>query len=543
MLSKPNQKPLYLMKTTSKTMAADVTALLRARNPLLWVTTREEARVEGYLIEAAAAAGYITRTWDCSQGVADISGKRLPQVGGTDPGEVLGAIRAAAEATSRGERCVWVLRDLTPWLDGPIGMTTLRALRNLARLLPGVARDNAQAIVVLTPRTAVPAEVQGHATVLDWPLPDRDEIARLLDAAIEVLPDDLRATAAPNGQRDAAIDAAVGLSGEEAQATFARSLVQSRRIDPALVAGEKKRVISRERILEWFDPLPGGLDSVGGLDVLKGWLGQRKLAYSPAAREYGLPAPKGAMLVGVPGCGKSLTAKAIATSWGVPLLKLDLGSLKSKFVGESEGNLRRAFSVVESVGRCVLWLDEVEKSLAGATQGAADGGVSADALGAILTWMQERQGEAFVLATSNDASVLPAEFLRAGRFDAVWWVDLPTAGERQDIVRAALRAHGRDADAVLGSDLAAVSAATDGFTGSEIASLIPDALFCAFADGAREITAADLTAAATAVVPLAKTAAERIEKMRQWAQGRARPATSAESAAVAGAVRGRAIDL
>lgn len=205
--------------------------------------------------------------------------------------------------------------------------------------------------------------------------------------------------------------------------------------------------------------------------------------------------------------------------------------------------MRRAFSVVESVGRCVLWLDEVEKSLAGATQGAADGGVSADALGAILTWMQERQGEAFVLATSNDASVLPAEFLRAGRFDAVWWVDLPTAGERQDIVRAALRAHGRDADAVLGSDLAAVSAATDGFTGSEIASLIPDALFCAFADGAREITAADLTAAATAVVPLAKTAAERIEKMRQWAQGRARPATSAESAAVAGAVRGRAIDL
>jgi len=356
-----------------------------------------------------------------------------------------------------------------------------------------------------------------------------------------VLPDEMKATA--NTQRDAAIDAAVGLSGEEAQATFARSLVQTRAIQPQLVAGEKKRVISRERILEWFDPLPGGLASVGGLDVLKGWLEQRRLAYSPAAREYGLPAPKGAMLVGVPGCGKSLSAKAVAASWGVPLLKLDLGSLKSKFVGESESNLRRAFSVIESVGRCIVWLDEVEKSLAGATQGAADGGVSADALGAILTWMQERQGEAFVLATSNDASVLPAEFLRAGRFDAVWWVDLPTLTERADIIRAALRAHGRDANAVLGAQLAYVAEATGEFTGSEIASLVPDALFAAFADGAREITAADLMTAARAVVPLAKTAAERIEKMRQWAQGRARSATSAESAAVAGAVRGRAIDL
>jgi len=523
----------------SKTMAADVAALIRARNPLIWVVTREEARVERYLMEAAAAAGYVPWTWDVAQGCADMTGKRQPAFGGTDPGDMLGAIAARAE--NARERGVWIMRDLAPWLEGPIGMTTTRALRNLARTLPGVARDSAQAIVVLTPRAVVPEELAGHATVIEWPLPDREEIADVLDAAVEALPDDMQPGA--NGAREAAIDAAVGLTGEEAAACYARSLVQLRRIDPTLIASEKRRVVARERVLEWVDPLPGGLDAVGGLDLLKGWLGTRKLAYSPAARAYGLPAPKGALLVGVPGTGKSLTAKAVATAWGIPLLKVDLGALKSKFVGESEANLRKAFGVIESVGRCIVWLDEIEKALAGATQGAADGGVSADALGAILSWMQERQGDAFIIATSNDVSVLPPEFLRAGRFDCVWWLDLPNSRERADILMAALRAHGRDGSIFYGpEDVTMLVNATEGFTGAEIASLVPDALFTAFADEGREIDRDDLLSAAANVVPLSKTAAEKIEKLRQWAQGRARPTTSPEVAGAAPA-RGRTLDL
>ena len=524
----------------SKTMAADVAALIRARNPLIWVVTREEARVERYLMEAAAAAGYVPWTWDVAQGVADMTGKKQPSIGGTDPGDTLGVIAARAEGAR--ERGVWIMRDLAPWLEGPIGMTTTRALRNLARTLPGVARDNAQAIIVLTPRANVPEELAGHATVIEWPLPDREEIADVLDAAVEALPEEMQLGA--NGAREAAIDAAVGLTGEEAAACYARSLVQLRRIDPTLVASEKKRVVTRERILEWFDPLPGGLNAVGGLDLLKGWLGTRKLAYSPAARAYGLPAPKGALLVGVPGTGKSLTAKAVAAAWGIPLLKVDLGALKSKFVGESEANLRKAFGVIESVGRCIVWLDEIEKALAGATQGAADGGVSADALGAILSWMQERQGEAFIIATSNDVSALPAEFLRAGRFDCVWWLDLPNGLERADILFAALRAHGRDGGAILygADDMARLVDATEGFTGAEIAACVPDALFAAFADSGREIDRDDLLAAAATVVPLSKTAAEKIERLRQWAQGRARPATSPEAVGAVPA-RGRTLDL
>ena len=529
-------------KTKSEGIAADVAALLRARNPLLWIITREEARVEGYLMEAAAAAGYVPRTWDVGQGIAKLDGTSETFSGSVaaDPGEALAIISARAKSTAAKERGAWIMRDLPAWLSGPAGAATLRQVRNLARLLPGTPREAAQAIIIISPSGDVPPELAGHATVIDWPLPDRAEIAAILDAAIESLPEELKKEAAPNGQRDAAIDAAVGLSGEEAASCYARSLVQLRRIDPTTVAKEKRRVIARERVLEWFDPIPGGLDSVGGLDNLKAWLSSRSTAYSPEARAYGLPAPKGALLVGVPGCGKSLTAKAIATAWGIPLLRVDLGALKSKFVGESESNLRKAFDVIEAIGRCVVWFDEIEKALQGATSGSADGGVSSDALGAILSWMQERSGEAFVIATANDVEGLPPELLRKGRFDEVWFVDLPNTTERELVLAAALRAAGRDKVKV---DFAALADATDAFTGSEIAALVPDALFSAFAEDAREIETRDLVRAAKTVVPLSKTAKEKIDRLRAWAKDRARPATSPEAPTDRATPRVRQIDV
>lgn len=534
------------MSTKSKAseQTADIAALLRARNPLLWIVSREESRVEGYLFEAAASAGYMARTWDVAAGVQDMAGKPQPGIGGPDPGQTLSTIDQRAQAGR--DRCVWIMRDLPPWLAGSIGMTTVRQLRNLTRTLPMVPLPGAQAIIILSPDGNVPPELANHATVIEWPLPDREEISRILDAAINALPEEIKATAAPNGTRESAIDAAVGLSGEEAAACYARSLVQYRRIDPATVANEKKRVVARERVLEWYDPIPGGLDAVGGLDVLKSWLTSRRQAYSPAARAYGLPAPRGTLIAGIAGTGKSLTAKAVATAWQTPLLRLDLGALKSKYVGESEGNLRRALKVVEAIGRCVVWIDEIEKALAGATGGGADGGVSVDALGAILTWMAERSGEAFIIATANDASSLPPELLR--RFDVTWWVDLPIYIERYQILKAALRAHGRnelaargDAEAEAGWE--AVIEATDGFTGAEIAGLVPEALFAGFADDAREINAMDLLAAARRVVPLSKASAEKITKLREWAKERARAATTPEETDIAPAARIRTLDF
>jgi hypothetical protein len=537
------------LQTKSQAIAADVAALLRARNPLLWIVTREESRVERYLIEASAAAGYVPRCWDVAQGFTEISGKPLPNADLTrDPGVALDAIRDRATddgssyTSAPKERGLWIMRDLPVWLAPPVGITTLRQLRNLARLLPSAARERAQAIVILSPSGDVPAELANHATVIEWPLPDRAEIAARLDSVISSLPDEMRERAAPNGSRDAAIDAAVGLSDDEAAACYAKSLVQTRTVDAAAVAQEKRRVVSRERVLEWFDPLPGGLDAVGGLDVLKTWLAARRAAYSPKARAYGLPSPKGALLVGVPGCGKSLTAKAIATAWSVPLLRVDLGALKSKYVGESEGNLRKAFNVIAAIGRCVVWLDEIEKALAGATQDAADGGVSSDALGAILSWMQDRQGEAFVIATANDVTSLPPELLRKGRFDELFFVDLPNLQERAQIVAATLKTYKQNTERHEVINMVKVAQACEGFTGSEIAALVPDAMFTAFADNERTIVTADLINAAQTVTPLSETAKEKIAGLRQWAKGRARSATT-PTVETPRESRGRVLDL
>lgn len=511
--------------TAGARCAADLAMLLRARNPLLWLVTREESRAERLAIDAAAAAQYVPIAWDCSAGLSDPISGRATDTMATDPAVALATVRDSTQ------RAVYIMRDLHPWLKDP---TVCRAVRNLARTLPAAPRNAARSLVIIAPSADVPPELQGHAIVVDVPLPDRAEVSALLDAAIAGLPEEMRETAAPAGVRDAALDAALGLSSEEVISTFSRSLIATRSIDPATVAAEKRRVIARERVLEWTDPHPAGLAGVGGLEGLKGWLQQRRAAFTPEARAYGLPAPKGVLLVGVPGCGKSLTAKAIASAWGMPLLRLDLGALKSKWVGESEGNIRRALKIAETVAPCVLWLDEIEKALGGATQGAADGGVSSDALGAILQWMQDRAGSVFVCATANDVSKMPPELMRKGRFDEVFFVDLPTAAERASITGAAIRSHGRDAAAF---DLAEIAEAAEGFTGAELAALVPDAMFAAFADGGRPVCTADMVAAARATVPISRTAADRIKGLREWAQGRARPASTAEAAPVARVAR------
>lgn len=513
------------MKSRGLQAAADISAMLRARAALIWCATTEEARAEALIFEAAAAAAYTAHTWDVAAGARNLDGSTaIPDK--ESPDDMLETIRARATTATAAARDVWIMRDLPVWLTGPQSAPTQRRLRNLCRSLPGTPRERAQAIVVISPSSTIPAELASHATLVEFPLPDRGEIAAILDSTINNMPDGLRDAAKEENRREASIDAAMGLTGEEAAACYARSVVQFKRIDPAAVAGEKKRLIAREKVLEWIDPLPAGLDGVGGLENLKSWLMARRVAYTPEARRYGLPAPKGVLLMGIPGCGKSLTAKATATLLQSALIKFDFGALKSKYVGDSEANIRRAFRVIDAIGKCVVWIDEIEKGLAGATQGGADGGVSADSLGAFLTWAQDKTNDAFIIATSNDVSKLPPELLRKGRFDELFFVDLPTASERAAILAASLKAHGRQPTL---ADLNAVAAETPQFTGSELAELIPSAMFEAFADGGRELTTADLMRAAKGVTPLAVTAAEKIDGIRKMAQGRFRLASLPET--------------
>lgn len=520
---------------STTTTKDDITALLRARHTLLWVVTREEQRVEAQIIEAARAANYPVQFWDCATGLQDATGRVLDgsmvaPVGGMPPG-IIDAVR------DRTVRMVYVLRDLHLFLRDPFA---LRGLRSLARGLQKAPKAEARTVIVLAPSAEVPPELTGHATIIDWPLPQRADIAKLLDDVVASLPDDIREGAAPPEVREAAIDAAVGLTAEEAANCYARSLVSQRRIIPAIVAGEKKRVIARGRGVTWEDPDPAGLNAVGGLDLVKEWLVQRRAAFSERARAYGLPAPKGLFLVGLPGTGKTLVSRCVAAAWGLPLLSLDFGGMQSKFVGESQTNLRTTLSLLEAVAPCVVRVDEIEKALAGASGPAGDGGVAADALGTFLSWMQERRAPVFVIATANDVRALPPELLRKGRFDEVFFVDLPTSAERAQVVVVACRKYGVDPARI---DLAKIAAVTKGFSGAEIAALVPDAMFVAFADGERPIETGDLIAAAVNVVPLAKTASEKIENLREWARGRARLASRPEEAAQVQTSAGRSLDL
>lgn len=537
-------------KSPTEIAKGDITALLKARNPLLWVVTREDDRAESSIVDAAALAGMSVRFWDAARGMTDLTGAVDRANPGPDPRAILSAIEArlaASETRNRPlsteekrESFLFVLRDFHKHLD-PF---TVAAVKSIASRLPNVAPFCA--MLVLAPSAAeIPPELSIVSTV-EFPIPDRAEIARILDGSLSGLERSARARniaidPPSDTLRDAAIDAAVGLTAREAQNCFARSFVSTGgKLDCAIISGEKKRVIAREKVLTWYDPDPRGLDAIGGLDAAKAWLTMRKRAFGPAARAYGLPAPKGLMLVGIPGTGKSLFAKCAATALGVPLLRLDLGALKSKYVGDSEANVRKALQVAEAVAPCVLWLDEIEKALAGSTGPQGDGGVSADALGAVLSWMQERKAPVFMLATANDVSALPPELLRKGRFDDIFFVDLPNAREREEILSATLRAHGRDPATV---DVASIAAKCETFTGAEISEIVPSALFLSFDDGARAIATADLMIAARDVVPLARTAAEKIDALRAWAKGRARNASTPDDRTPASVRRGVAIDI
>lgn len=497
----------------------DIAFLLKSRHTLLWIVSREEVRVENALVEASCRAKFEIRFWDCATGVVSLpneDGKRTTFVSDKDPIACLDFIR------KNKTRAVYVLRDLHKWINDPL---TLRQLRNLAKELETAEPNDARAVIVLSTSSDIPPELVGHTTVLDYPLPDRMEIGLILDNVVAGLPENIAPNALEAG-RDLIIDSAVGLTAQEASNCFALSAVVKKTLSPQMISSEKKRIITREKVLTWIDPDPRGLDAIGGLSIMKTWLMQRKLAFSSEAKAYGLPAPKGVIITGVSGGGKSLTAKCIGSTWNMPLLRCDFGALKSKYIGESEANVRKALSVAETVAPCILWVDELEKAMAGSSGSKeSDGGVSADALGAVLNWMQERVGSVFVIATANDISVLPPELLRKGRFDEIFFVDLPTKSERKEILIATLRQYNRKPEDI---DLDEVVSKTSNFTGAEIAALLPDAMFASFADNQRQLQTKDLLLSASKTVPLATTAKEKLDRLKEWAKIRARRASPEE---------------
>src|SRR5512140_1327924 len=472
----------------------ELDVLVRARYPLVYLVTSEEQRLEAILAELAETHGKTLIGWSVAKGFRRDGGSKTAGVpdGGREPLAALAAIEKLSEPS------LVVLKDFHPYLADP---AVVRALRELSHAL----KSTYTTVVLLSPTLVIPPEIEKEVSVLDVPLPTYRDLVQLLKEIVGVLRQGKSARVdLTKDDADALIKAALGLTLSEAENAFAKAIAWDGRLskdDVSRVLEEKRQVIRKSGLLEYF-PTEERLTNVGGLDLLKIWLGRRGAAFSEAARRFGLPEPKGLLLLVVQGCGKSLTAKAIAAQWRLPLLRLDMGRIFSGLVGSSEENLRRAIGVADSVAPVVLWIDEIEKGFAGmSSSGQADGGVTARVTGTLLTWLQEKTAPVFVVATANRIEQLPPELLRKGRFDDIFFIDLPSAPERRDILDIHVRRRGRDPGA---HDLAALARRTAGFSGAEIEQAVISALYDAFAEG-RELEPAHLVRAVEEARPLSVT--------------------------------------
>ncbi len=482
--------------------------LIRSRYPILFIPTPEEERAE-QLIAQAAVLGSPRRavfSWDFVNGFE--SG--LARQAG-NPLQALAEIeKAAAEVPS-----LFVLRDFQRFLDD---VPVARKLRNLARHL----RASRKTVIILSPVLRIPVDLAEEITVLDLAPPTTEEIAQELDAILEQVTVRL-----PGGSRDALVKACQGLTMVRVRLALARAVASYGRLDERaipMMLEEKKQYIRRTQVLE-FSPATDTIEDIGGLDILKAWLEQRAAAFTAEARDYGLPNPRGILLVGIQGTGKSLSAKATASLWQLPLLRLDIGRLMGGLVGESEAKTREMIRIAEAMAPCVLFLDELDKGFAGVGSSfVGDSGTSARVFGTILTWMEEKTTPVFIAATANSVEALPSEVLRKGRFDEIFFIDLPSERERREIF--AVHLNKVRPNSIRDFDIDELAFQSEGYNGAEIEQVIYEAMHFAF-DNRREFTTEDILRAMSQMVPLSKTASERIQRLHEWAaSGRCRLASS-----------------
>lgn len=381
-----------------------------------------------------------------------------------------------------------------------------------------------QTILISQPSQVLPQELEKDMQVMYLPLPSRNELRTLMEQTQKHYGLDIR-DFDPTAKL---IDAALGLSTSEAQFAFAKVAVAKERLTESeldLIVLEKEQVIKKSGLLEYFHPQVG-LNDIGGLDNLKNWLERRKNAFSEGAREYGLEYPRGILMLGLPGTGKSLSAKAVSSNWQLPLLRLDMGKIFAGIVGQSEDNMRAAVQMAETIAPCILWVDEIEKALAGLqSSGQSDGGATARVIGTFLTWMQEKTAPVFVLATANHIEMLPPELLRKGRMDEIFFVDLPTVDERFDILTIHLKKRNDRHELFEQCELLELANISKGFTGAELEEAVKEGLFRAFSEH-REILVQDIRDAIKATMPLSTTMHDAIQTTRKWVEGRTVSASS-----------------
>ncbi|TYB45419.1 AAA family ATPase [Actinomadura chibensis] len=495
---------------------AELDLFLRARYTLVVVVTVEEERALRAVADVCARGGRPCLAWDVADGFEALTS------GSSGSSNSSGALPAARDPLTVIEQVEKMDGDVTFVLKDFHDCWTNTQVKRKLRSAVQRLRYTRKSVIVTAPTRVVPEELRDEAVVLELPLPDAGQLDEVLTALTKtpgVKVDLTRAGQEKLGQ------AALGMTAAQARRAYAKAIVRDNALDDRhieAVVREKKEVIRASEALE-FHPVHETPDDVGGLDVLKEWLRLRERAFTQEARDYGLPAPKGIALIGIPGTGKSLTAKMIGGLWRLPLLRLDVGALFGSLVGEAEERTRQALRLAETVAPCVVWIDEMEKALA---HGGGDSGTSTRVFGTILTWMQEKTTPCFVVGTANDVGSLPPEVLRKGRFDEIFFLDLPTPEERAEILAVHLRKRNRlpsDYDVPL------MARRAEGYVGAEIEQAIVDAMYVGFNQD-REFRTDDVVAALDRQVPLSVSQRETIAALRGWLrEGRAQSASFAEA--------------
>src|SRR5438309_242773 len=499
--------------------AQEIETLIRARYPILYIVSAEEARVQELVVDIAERRQKKVYEWSVNTGVVpagnSIQSQKHRNAPTKDP------LLALDQVIDQVEPALFVLKDFHPFLTKN-NHAVIRKLKEIALQL----KNSFKTILLVSPVLEIPTELEKEITVLNFPLPSREDLSALLDKIVEEVKQFKQVKVdLDEAGRERLLQAALGLTLGEAENVFAKIIVKDERLsgdDVNEVFAEKQQIIRKSGLLEYY-ATSESFANVGGMGVLKDWLNKRAIAFTQDARAFGLSAPKGILMLGVQGCGKSLCAKAVSNQWQLPLLRFDMGRMFGSLVGSSEENVRRAIAVAESVAPAILWVDEIDKAFAGSQgSGASDGGTTARVFGTFLTWLSEKSAPVFVVATANDISQLPPELLRKGRLDEIFFVDLPSREERTEVFRIHLQKRGRDPAAF---DLDSLVACSENFSGAEIEQAIISALYDAFY-ARHELATQHILEALLQTVPLARTMDEQIGRLRSWAVGRARHASA-----------------
>jgi SpoVK/Ycf46/Vps4 family AAA+-type ATPase len=492
--------------------------LIRSRYPIIYLRTSEEKRAQNLIANIARAQRKALMEWSSTEGLRMMENFAEQTARAPATGDLCQPLAALETILQDSGRTIYILKDVHAFLDD---RSIIRKIRDL---YDSVKRTY-KTLIILAPVKKIPQELEKDIYFLNMPLPDVPMLKGLLSDIAGTLKHDGRITIDMEDEDyERLATAALGLTLEEAERVFFKAIVRDAKLaasDISYIRDEKRQIVQKSGLLEYYET-EEALGTVGGLELLKTWLKQRYRAFEPAARQYGLPLPKGLLLLGVQGCGKSLAAKAVSGSWGFPLLRLDMSRIFGSLIGSSEENMRRALEMAESVSPAVLWVDEIEKTFSGIeSSGMTDAGTTARVFGSFLTWLQDKVSPVFCVATANSIEHLPPELLRKGRFDEIFFVDLPSEVERAEIFNIHLRKRKRDPAKYAVAHLAKVA---EGLSGAEIEQAIISAMYEAF-DDHREFLPEDILRCMRSSVPLSVTMREKLEELRDWARARARRAS------------------